>query len=563
MTETKKAARGADRALLMEGFVDTIAVSRLRCVVAILIVALVAFLPGLATIPPLDRDEPHIALGTKLMVETGDYADSGFRDPQRFIQPIGIHWLQLSSIALFDEGARSPIWAYRVPSLLGAITAALLTWWMALAFVRPRAALLAATLVAASPLLVAQAHLATAEAVFLASLVLVQGALARLWLRKADGPDYWLAFLLWTGLGIGILVKGLVGPMILISTVAVLTLNARSLTWLRRLAPIPGAIWLAIIIAPWIVGVGLGLAGAQVEGFLPERLALQEVYEAPPGTYAILFYPLFGPAGVFVVLAIPTLLDRINRPVILFSLAWIVPFWLAAELLPGKLPYYILPAFPAMALIGATAIDESRIRVTGWVSTYFSLNLVIWPLAVGGGAVALFFLAEDRLPFLALPFLIVAVGLGAYAFRWLYRGSSIVASTLLALFSALFLYIGLFGIVLAELTAIQVGNRLVAAGKAAVSCEEPEMVATGFFEPSLIFYAGYGLGLTSPEQAVDFLAEGGCRTAFVEARRQSGFNQHAEDIGLELNVKQEVSGFNIGNWKSVKVRVFSVEGAMP
>ena len=202
-------------------------------------------------------------------------------------------------------------------------------------------------------------------------------------------------------------------------------------------------------------------------------------------------------------------------------------------------------------------------RVTGWVSTYFSLNLVVWPLAVGGGAVVIFFLAEKSLPYLALPFFIAAVGFGAYAFRWLYRGRSIVGSALLSLLSVLFLYFGLFGIVFAQLTAIQISSRLVAAGKDAVSCDKPEMVATGFSEPSLVFYAGYGIGLTTPEQAVDFLAVGGCRTAFVEARRQSSFNQRAEDIGLELNVKHEVRGFNVGNWKSVKLRVFALEGAMP
>ena len=336
-----------------------------------------------------------------------------------------------------------------------------------------------------------------------------------------------------------------------------------SFSWLRRLAPLPGAIWLAIVIAPWIIAALAGIGGSLVEGVLPERLADQQVYEAPPGTYAILFYPLFGPAGVFVALAIPRVLDQILRPVFLFTIAWIVPFWLVMELLPTKLPYYILPAYPALALIGATAIDEGRVRITGWLSTYFSFNLLVWPLVVGGGAIALFYLAEKSVPFVAIPFFLAAAGVGAIAFRWLYCDRSIVGSALLSLLSAILVNACLFGIVIADFTALQISGRVVAAGSASVSCDKPEMVATGFVEPSLVFFAGNGIKLTTPEQAVDFLAEGGCRTAFVEARRQSTFNQRAEDVGLELDVQDEIRGFNIGNWKSIKLRVFAVEGGQP
>lgn len=287
---------------------------------------------------------------------------------------------------------------------------------------------------------------------------------------------------------------------------------------------------------------------------------MQQVYDAPPGTFAVLFYPLFGPSGVFVALAIPTIFDQIRRPVFLFAVAWVVPFWLVVELMPTKLPYYVLPAYPALALVGAIAIDEGRARVTGWVSTYFALNLSIWPIVVGVGASVLYFVGEGRLPIAALPFFLVGIVIGAYAFRWLYRGTSIVGSAVLSLLSALVIYVGLFGVVFADLTSIQISGRLVAAGKAAVSCEKPEMAATGYDEPSLVFYAGDGIRLTSPEGAADFLAEGGCRVAFVEARRQSIFNQRANDVGLEPDVRGEVRGGSIGNWKSINMRIFAVEG---
>ncbi len=560
MTASNETTAGFDPVAAIEGIVDTITASRIRSAVAILIVTLVAYLPGFNSILPLDRDEPRIALGTKHMVESGDYGDIGFLDGPRASRPIGIHWLQAIAVAVVGDGATSPIWVYRLPSLFGAIAAAFLTWWMALAFGRPRAAFLAAMLIAVTPLLVAEAHLAKTDAVFLAAIVLAQGALTRLWLKKAEVPDYRLAFLFWSALGIAVMVKGLVGPLIIGMTIAVLSVPAGSFGWLRRLAPIAGAIWVAILVAPWFIAIALAGGGTRLDGALAEDIAVQQIYDAPPGTFAVLFYPLFGPSGVFVALAIPTILDQIRRPVFLFAVAWVVPFWLVVELMPTKLPYYVLPAYPALALVGAIAIDEGRARVTGWVSTYFALNLSIWPIVVGVGASVLYFVGEGRLPIAALPFFVVGIVIGAYAFRWLYRGTSIVGSAVLSLLSALVIYVGLFGVVFADLTSIQISGHLVAAGKAAVSCEKPEMAATGYTEPSLVFYAGDGIRLTSPEGAADFLAEGGCRVAFVEARRQSIFNQRANDLGLEPDVRGEVRGGSIGNWKSINMRIFAVEG---
>ena len=192
-----------------------------------------------------------------------------------------------------------------------------------------------------------------------------------------------------------------------------------------------------------------------------------------------------------------------------------------------------------------------------WMDQYLFL---LWPVFVSAGATILFFIGEGRLPLTALPFFLLAIVAGAYAFFWFYHNHSLIGSGTLSVLSALLLYVGLFGGVFARATAIQISGSIIAAGKDFASCSRPDFAATGFFEPSLVFYAGDGIRLTTPEKVADFLAEGGCRVAFVEGRRQSIFNQRAADIGLDLNVKKEISGFNIGNWKRVKLRIFAVEG---
>jgi 4-amino-4-deoxy-L-arabinose transferase-like glycosyltransferase len=563
MTNAGETVTGSIRAATVERLFNDIAESRLRSLAAILIVAFVAFLPGFSSIAPLDRAEPTYAIQTRSLLKAADTSVGPQPNSVRFLQPAGMNWLQLASVSLFGDGAESKIWVYRLPSLIAAISLPFLVLWMALAFGRPRAAFVTALLLISTPLVVSEARLAKSDAVLLAAIILAQGGLARIWRGKVDGPDYRNAFLFWTGLGIGILAKGFIAPVVLGSTIAVLTASGKSHSWLRRLAPVPGVLWLTLLLVPSFVASGLvagRIAGDEV-GL--SSIAVQDTFDAPPGIYAVLFYPLFGPAAVFIALAIPRVVEQIRRPVFLFAVAWVAPFWLLCELWPVKLPYYVLPTFPALALVGGTALDEGWLRITGWISTYFSLNLLLWPIFVAGGATILFFESEGHLPYTALPFFVIAVAAGAGAFLWFFRGRSVIASATLSILSALFLYVGILGGVFPGATALQASGRLVAEGKEALACAEPEIVSTGFFEPSLVFLGGDDIRLVSAETAAEFLAEGGCRVAFVEGRRQSIFNQRAEDIGLDLDVRREIRGFNVGNRKLVKVRIFAVEGSPP
>src|SRR5713101_3707030 len=86
------------------------------------------YLPGIAAIPPLDRDEARFAQATRQMLETGDFLRIRFQDEARNKKPAGIYWLQAISVSTFSSPAATAIWPYRLPSLLGGIAAVLLTF---------------------------------------------------------------------------------------------------------------------------------------------------------------------------------------------------------------------------------------------------------------------------------------------------------------------------------------------------------------------------------------------------------------------------------------------------
>src|SRR5436309_8310130 len=131
----------------LTAIIDYAVSSHARAVAVLVLAALLAFLPGFFQIPPTDRDEARFAQATKQMLETGEYVDIRFQDEVRYKKPVGIYWLQAAVVKTADllgvRNAQAKIWVYRIPSLIGAIGAVLLTYWTALAFVSRRAALLA------------------------------------------------------------------------------------------------------------------------------------------------------------------------------------------------------------------------------------------------------------------------------------------------------------------------------------------------------------------------------------------------------------------------------------
>src|SRR5437588_10609196 len=195
--------------------------SHARAIAFLILISLASFLPGFFNIPPVDRDEARFAQATKQMIESGDYVDIRFQAEVRYKKPVGIYWLQAAAVraaeALGVPQAHTTIWLYRLPSLVGALAAVLLTYWTALAFVSRRNACLAALMLAVSIMLGIEARLAKTDAVLLATVVSAMGVMARAYLRRdaATAPGWLLPGVFWTALAAGVLVKGPLIVMVL------------------------------------------------------------------------------------------------------------------------------------------------------------------------------------------------------------------------------------------------------------------------------------------------------------------------------------------------------------
>ena len=103
-------------------------------------------------------------------------------------------------------------------------------------------------------------------------------------------------------------------------------------------------------------------------------------------------------------------------------------------------------------------------------------------------------------------------------------------------------------------------NAEVARALRNVVCVGPKAAAAGFQEPSLVFMTGTSTLLTDGSGAADFLGQGSCRFALVEARSERAFAQRAEAIGLRYNVATRVDGYNISQGKAISIAIFRSAG---
>ena len=569
-TTSSAASRSPWPAKGLASVFDYVAASNRRAAVALLLVCLLGFLPGIFQIPPVDRDEAYFAQATKQMIETGDYVDIRYQDDVRYRKPVGIYWLQASVVnvasALGLPNARTSIWLYRLPSLIGAIGAVLATYWCALAFVGRRGAVLAALMMMSSSILGVEARLAKTDAVLLFTVVAAMAVLARVYLapRRGDAqPGFGQLVIFWTALAVGILIKGPMILMVVGLAAATLVVLDRSARWLLALRPIPGLLWLLVLVLPWFIAIyaRVGpqfLIGSVGEDMLAKVASPQETHGAPPGLYLILFFVTFFPASILAGLAAPAVWAVRREAAARFLLAWLVPSWIVFEAVITKLPHYVLPLYPAIAILIAGAVESKALsRRPGLVRGTMSWFLV--PVIVSIIAIVAAIIISRDLVLVAWPFLAGAVICGLSAWQ-LFDDDAAEHAFVRATAASVLMAIGIYAVVVPALTPAFPSVALAEVLHDA-SCPHPVAASVGYEEPSLVFLAGTTIHFTDAAGAADFLRQGGCRLAFIESRQERAFALRAEAIGLRYNPGPRVEAFNISIGQPITIAVFQSANA--
>lgn len=535
-----------------------------RAAVLLILLALLAFLPGFFVIPPVDRDETRFAQASRQMVETGDFIDIRLLDMPRHKKPIGIYWAQSAAVMMSGLGGDAPIWVYRLPSLFGALAVVLLTYWVALPLGR-QTALAAAAMMAIAPLLGVEARLATTDALLAACIVFCQSVLFRTF--RHISVSWPLAMAFWVAFGAGILIKGPVLPLIVLSTIIAATLIHRNVQWLQALHPLVGVCMTLAITAPWFILIALKTGGTFFDASLQHDafgkvFAGRESHGAPPGFHALLFTGTFWPFSVITIAALPAIWQARHDRNIQFLLCWLVPNWLIFELVATKLPHYVLPLMPAIAIATAQMIVTGRFTPRRPFPYIMAFVLILTSLLALAAFVAGLTLSIPR----AMPALFIGAGLCTAAMAagigLLQNRTNLIArpGAFLGVLATILIgfYVLLFQALLPNVPQIWLSNRL--ADAAARGCDNPEIRSVGYLDISLPFLTRSDLRFETSAGAARFLAEGGCRIAFVIAAEQAAFEAAGGGEADEV-----IAGFNVGIGRETTVYLYRAKtpGAVP
>ncbi len=372
------------------------------------------------------------------------------------------------------------------------------------------------------------------------------------------------ALLFWTAQGLALLVKGPVVPLLSLLTVASLALADREARWLRFLRPLWGVPLALAIAAPWFIAItaatgGAFLAEAAGHDFFGKLLGAQEAHGALPGTYLLMLFLSFWPGSLLLVPAACWAWQERARPAARFLIAWAVPFWLVLELVPTKLPHYLLPAYPALALLaarGCLALAEGTLPRRRWLerggvalflvaSLLLAAALVLAPLRFGRGpdiagivAAAIILVFGTRLALAALRR--AGAGLAARA--------AVLALLVLPLGFAL-VAPGLDGLWLSRSAA-----RMVERYRPP---HDAPVVAVGYSEPSLVFLLGTATRSLTPDAAAQYLTTARGAAALVSGGDDAAFRAALQRLGWQARAVERTAGLDYSNGKAMMLTLYT------
>ncbi|MDD5587214.1 MAG: glycosyltransferase family 39 protein [Alphaproteobacteria bacterium] len=547
-----------------------------RAYVILALLCFAFFLPGLTAIPPVDRDEPHFAQATKQMIETGNYVDIRFQKETRYKKPVGIYWLQAASVKMLSPANLDAIWAYRVPSVLGATVAVLMTAALGALLFGPLAGFMAALLIASCLILNVEARLAKTDAVLLACVVVAQYGLARAYMHGVTLPQgergftgWPVFFAFWLAQGAGFLIKGPLVLLLTASTLLYLKITEKRIGWVKSLRPAIGIPFALLLAAPWFAAIMLASQGgfaAQSAGhdLFAKLWQGQDRGIMPPGLHLLVFPLMFFPGSLLALLAIPGVWQNRKDSAVRFCLGWILFPWLLFELSLTKLPHYVLPLYPAVALLAsAMMLKGFPLITTGrwrWINvTAFGAWLAAGMLVAAGVMFMPFF--SDRV---WQPAAIMAgvILLGTQAAFFVLLASRAPKSLLVLTGGSLLFTLLTFGIVIPSLRQAWLTRQVMQVAETVKPCAGVKIVSSTYNEPSLVFMAGTDTEVfSSGVTAARAMLKDSCLLGLISSNSDEAFRAAFKGSGASPVALSHSAGLNIGNGRRTELTLYRLEPA--
>jgi len=345
---------------IVEYLVRTAGSRRIDCLVLLALFAPALFL-HLGRSPLLVPDEARYAEIPREMLESGDFITPRLNYVVYFDKPALYYWLNALSFTVFGETEFSA----RLFSALAGLGTILLTWRLGWALYGRRVALFSALILGTSVGFVVQARLNTIDMTLTFLMTATLCAFVAAARRGGDGKAgyYYLAY---ACTALMVLAKGLIG--IVLPGVIMLICVALYGRWrlIPRMRPVRGLLLILLLCAPWFILVSVRNPGFVRYFFVHEQfqrfLSTHHQHSEPFWYFIPILAGLMFPWSWFLPVSLLRSARRIGRGAglpDLFFFVWAAVIFVFFSSSGSKLASYILPMFPAAALLTGRMLSSA------------------------------------------------------------------------------------------------------------------------------------------------------------------------------------------------------------
>jgi hypothetical protein len=449
---------------------------------------------GLGTYSLKEPDEGRYAEIPREMVETGDFIVPHLNYVRYFEKPVLFYWAVAASYKAFGINE----WSFRFPNALTALFCVVLSYFCCRRWFNERIALLSSLILITSFGFLGMARVVTIDMFF--TLWLFLGLLGFYGYYRERLPIFIYGF--YASLAFATLAKGPVALILSGVTVLAFLVAERNLSFLKQFKWVTGILLYLAITVPWFLAVSVKEREFFDFFFMDQHfLRFLTTKHKRTGSIVYFFPVLFGgmfPWSFFIPRAFITLWK--NSEVRLF-LIWSIVVFVFFSVSRSKLPPYILPIFPSVAIMIAFMFDTNWAKLFSRRSEVLACTAVFAATAAAvivlyAGPVSVQQLLAGLSPetpkilsslrFFALGIVVIAVIAAVLPIFSRFRTSSAVVSTL-AGFSVAFTVMLMLN--LSVVDRLNTTKRLSLAFNAEKKqCDY--LVNYGSFEESLPFYTG-------------------------------------------------------------------------
>ena len=524
---------------------------------------MIIFIQGILFLPVLDRDEARFASATQNMLQTSDFIDIEIEGEKRYKKPIGIYWAQALSTSIFGSEPFNQIWTYRIPSFLAIFSSLLLIFFSVRRVYGDFVASFSTLLLSCSFLLISEMHQAKSDALLFLFINICNFLILESIKNNQTQITKIKFTLFWISLSLGTLTKGPIIFLFVILPILIFFFITRSRQAILFLKNKTGYIIYFAIVLPWFILITLKsdwLFWRESLGhdLFKKVLSSQESHGFIPGYYFISFYIFFWPGCLYIIPAIQNFFSKIKTNRIkkdnLFLICVILPAYLIYELIPTKLPHYILGLYPAVSILISNFLDENKKKEL-FINNLHLVLFSIFPLTI---IISFIYAFNQFSEFKNFFVFIIFTYLAIFFFSIkLYIKRKFRAFVLSCIMFQIFNYLSIVHFLNPNLDKLWIAKKI---SSYVESYEYNNVYHFGFNEPSLVFMIGSNAKRTNPNVMLNLINNSSNDLFIISGKEANQFLEYSKKNKKFKHI-ESFEGYNYSKGKYILTSIFESDGS--